>query len=85
MLQQLVDKGPAQTCERTLKKYKAYCVEYKKTNKKHTREIFYQFADGFTVNNIFFNPKVGRNSLGLETGFKIVQVPRVDNNQTLVQ
>lgn len=85
MIQELMDGGPAYLCERTLKKYKTYCVDYKKSKEKQSKDVFYRFADGFTVNNNFFNPKVGRHTLDVQTEFKIVQVGFVEGKQKLTQ
>jgi hypothetical protein len=84
-VQELID-APGPACERTLKKYKMYSVEYKKTTSKQVKEVFYRFADDFTVNNCFFNgAKTGRNMLHLETDFRIVQVPFVEGKQKYMQ
>jgi hypothetical protein len=84
-VQALID-SPAPTCERTLKKYKTYSVDYKKNTSKQIKEVFYRFADNFTVNNNFFNgTKTGRTMLDLETTFKIAQVPFVQDKQKYVQ
>jgi hypothetical protein len=85
MIQTLMDGGPDSTCERTLKKYKTYSVDYKKSKDKQSKETFYKFADSFTVNNNFFNPKVGRHMLDLETGLRIAQVPFIEDKQKYVQ
>lgn len=85
MIQDLINGGPHKTCERTLKKYKTYCLDYKKSKEKQTKEVFYRFADGFTVNNNFFNPKVGRHTLDVQTEFKIVQVAFTEGKQKLTQ
>jgi hypothetical protein len=45
MIQTLMEGGPDTTCKSTLKKYKAYSVDYKKNKDKQSEEIFYQFAD----------------------------------------
>jgi hypothetical protein len=60
-------------------------VDFKKSKDKQNKETFYQFADGFTVNNNFFNPKVGCHPLDLETRFRIAQDPFVEDKQKYVQ
>lgn len=76
LIQELMDGGPKKACARTLKKFKAYCVDYKKSKEKQSKEVFYRFADGFTVNNNFFNKvnKSSRSTLDLVTELRIVQI-----------
>lgn len=76
LIQELMDGGPKKACARTLKKFKAYCVDYKKSKGKQSKEVFYRFADGFTVNNNFFNKvnKSSRSTLDLVTELRIVQI-----------